>query len=370
MLLYIRDVKLDNQLLCELEAASLNKLNHLHNKQQLNQKLKDLQCDDTSLIMDPFPIVTDDKGHELDITIKSSKQSHYPTVTQSTIAEEKKQYGDENNHRNIQHSQEIEIQKQNLHQLQEVLDKIEAVYKNLELQSTKIEDFNTREKIKQEIETQTKLVKLHIQQALHYQQQLPTPITVQKASVQAKQLADNQQQLSDTIIQCRITQAQQFLRQHQQLHSKENTNVNIVSQTVKTSNVRNTSTMYAANGHLPAVAPISLGIGVKKATNTSTTTTKRTNSLADPTTYTRYSRNLYDNRNGQWKHKEEYKDDKNENERIKLKLTEKEEDLKQAAMTFIKNIQMEAETLIARGVFSEPLYVNHIIYKCLIFFFG
>ena len=119
----------------------------------------------------------------------------------------------------------MEIQQQNLHQLKELLDKIEAVYRNLNVQSGKIEDINAREKIKQEIETQTKLVKLHSQQASQYQQQLPTTTTLKTASVQAKQLADNQQQISDTILQCRITQAKQFLHHHQQLHSKQNTNV-------------------------------------------------------------------------------------------------------------------------------------------------
>ena len=138
-----------------------------------------------------------------------------------------------------------------------------------------------------------------------------------------------------------------------------------VPQTEKTSNIRSTSTIYAANGQLTAVAPIQLGSGVSNAKIANKITKTNKTLLADPTSYSQYSRNLYDNRNGQWKDKEEYKDDKNENERMKLKFTGKEEDLKQAAMTFIKNIQTEAETLIARGVFSEPLFVNHIIYKCL-----
>ena len=118
---------------------------------------------------------------------------------------------------------------------------------------------------------------------------------------------------------------------------------------------------------MPAVAPINVGICVNtgKIANNATTTTAISLTLADPVSYTQYSRNLYDNRNGQWKDKEEYKDDKNENERLNLKFTGKEEELQEAAMTFIKNIQTEAETLIARGVFSESLFVNHIIYKCI-----
>ena len=48
-----------------------------------------------------------------------------------------------------------------------------------------------------------------------------------------------------------------------------------------------------------------------------------------------------------------------------MKFTGKEEELQKAAMTFVKNIQTEAETLIERGVFSESLFVNHIIYTCI-----
>ena len=369
VLLYIRDEKVDNQVLCELEAAAVGKLNQLHHKQQLQQQPKNLQWDDTSLIMDPFPTKTDAQGHELDITIKSSQQSHYNKIQQQH--QSTAQQLNRNVKQYINESKEMEIQQQNLQKLEEVLRKIETVYKNLDIQVKKIEDNNTRKDIQQEIEHQIKLVNQHITRTLYYKKQLPEPSVLQHESVQAKQLAENQQHISDTIIQCRITQAQQFLRSHQQLHQNKNTiinthNHNIQASTITTtSNVRSTSTMNAANGHLPAVAPIQLGIGVKNITNANKTASTTTNALADPTTYTQYSRNLYDNRNGQWKDKEEYKDDKNENERIKLKFTGKEEDLKQAAMTFIKNIQMEAETLIARGVFSEPLFVNHIIYKCL-----
>ena len=226
----------------------------------------------------------------------------------------------------------------------------------------KIHVCETRKKVEDQIQEQVKIVNQHVQQAQQFAKQLPPTAQLANASIQAYQLATNHKSINDQILQYRIAQAQQFLVQHQQFQLDNGKQQRVVTK----KNGINNSKMQA-NGQLPAVAPINVGIGVNtgKIANNATTTTAISLTLADPVSYTQYSRNLYDNRNGQWKDKQEYKDDKNENERLNLKFTGKEEELQDAAMTFIKNIQTEAETLIAGGVFSESLFVNHIIYKCI-----
>ena len=298
MLWYIRDVQLDNQLLCELEAAALNKLNQLHNNHTLTNNSQQLNWDDTSLIIEQFPTITNDQGQELDITIKSSGKL-YKMENSNEKEQESKEQEQKSNINGI-NQREVEKKGNDVKQLRKMLNDIDNTYHKVDLEIEKIHEIDTRKKLQEKMEKQVVIVNAHMTQAENFVQQLPTAITLADAYTQAQQLAANQQQIQDEIIKHRIAQAQQFLKQHTKFQVEN--------------------------------------IQQQQATTIS---------------------------NAQWKDKEEFKDEKNENERLNLKFNGKEEELQEAAMTFIKNIQTEAETLIAREVFSESLFINHVIYKCI-----
>ena len=61
----------------------------------------------------------------------------------------------------------------------------------LDLEIEKINDYNTRKKVQDQIQEQVSIVDKHIQQAEQFAQQVPQPQQVANASIQAYQLAVN-----------------------------------------------------------------------------------------------------------------------------------------------------------------------------------
>ena len=142
---YIQCMMIDNQLLCELEAATLNKLNQLHTNEMLTEQSKKFSWDDDSLIVSLFPTITDDQGHEMDMTIKSfknaynqytleEKESDSGRMKNSTIINKKEQ----NNGVPQGDNQRLQEVVQELHQ---ELEKIEQSYHKVDLEIEKINNY-------------------------------------------------------------------------------------------------------------------------------------------------------------------------------------------------------------------------------------
>ena len=362
---YIQYMMVTNQLLCELEAATLNKLNQLHTNQELTDQSKKLSWDDDSLIVSIFPIITDAQGHEMDITFKSFQNAYNKYTLEEKESDSNVTANNDNNDKKenihgVRHNDKQRLQEM-VQDIKKELEKIEQSYHKVDLEIEKIDNYTDSQKMQHKLDQQVKMVQQHMEKVKEYQKALPITEVLKYERKQVESLMKNNEIIKDEILQMRIAQAQSFLLKHQQLNP---TLAQVQNSQSNENNIRTT----LANTTLPEVPVLSnntmnttISTVVEKKIQKITTT----RALADPQSYTRHSKNLFDNRQGHWKEKEEYKDERNENEKINLKFTGKEENIKKAATTFIKNIQIEAETLIARGVFSESIFVNHVIYKCI-----
>ena len=394
LLWYVKDIQIDSTIIKSLELAALAKLNQLHANKNYDCKVTNLKWNDESLILQPFPEKSDINGNAMDITLQSyqSQDSDEESDSKDKSKTNNNWFANKAQKEMEEKEKEKDIteNEKQVVKLLQTLNEIESTYNQLDVEIEKIEKVQDRKQIQDDLNSQMELVKNHITQAQLFQQQLPTKEEITTASTQAVQLARNQEVIGNEIIHVQIKQAKEFLEKHSQQH------INVMDPTTQPTIMTSQQQAQTHNTHQQSASatnnPAQMGNGQTTAVQqqprilppipkltaaqhamekqvvplTPVATLETANlALADSTTYTKHSKDLYANRKRYWTDRQEYKEDKDENECINLKFTAKEDDVKKAAVNFIKNIQTEAETLIARGVFSEQIYVRHIIYKCL-----
>ena len=366
ILWYIRKLQLTPAFVKSLEKAFLSKLNELHTGVPSHYTIHNLKWNNASLLPSPFPKAP--KGYDPDITIRSYNKHKKKTITESKVNE----WMEDNDEQTQKQQKQEKLQYLKLIKMD--IENIHQGYVDLENDIKEIKDQSKLKNVIKDVKSEKQKLSNYWNQMKKYEKQLPNLTNIIQMLLEIRNLAHVQQKVTNVAMRIHYKQTQEEIKKYKhELHQQQNGQGASITHATLSTNI-NQQQMHATQNiqhqqqllnHNEILIKQQQQLQQQQQQWIKQKQENNQFNYIKPETYTQYSRDLKANKSKQVTEKDDLKEEKDANKRLNVKFSGEESNVSRAAIEFMYAIQKEAESLIELNVFNEPLFVDHVIYKCL-----